>query len=92
MKNGNILLLHSSLCISVLCYEREQTVHILFQPKHSCVGYMLNCGRRNFAIIAVHSVSLTEPPINFISLLGYSLTVVGYNLGQVTISTFYTFR
>jgi len=86
--NGNILLLLSSLFISS---SMKESPNFIFSRNFPA---LVTCKTSKF--VTKETLLLLpqtlEPPINFISRWGDSHTDVGYNFGQVKISTFNTSR
>ena len=89
-KNGNIMLLLSSLFVSS---SMKESPKVIFSQNFSA---LVTCKTSKFVTKETlvllpqtpwHSV---KPPINFISWWGDSLIDVGYNFSQVKISTFNT--
>jgi len=88
IENGNILLLLSSLFVSSSIKESPKFILSRNFPA------LVTCKTSKF-VTKETSLSLLQtlkPPMNFISRRGDSLTDVGYNFGQVKISTINTSR
>jgi len=92
IENGNILLLLSSLFVSSSMKESPKIIFSWNFPA------LVTCKTSKFGtketslLLPQTPWHLLKPPINFISRWGDSLTYVGYNFGQVKISTFNTSR
>jgi len=92
IENGNILLLLSSLFVSSAMKESPKFIFSWNFP------VLVTCKTSKFVtketslLLPQTLWHLLKPPINFISRWGDSLTDVGYNFGQVKISTFNTPR
>jgi len=90
IKNGNILLLLSSLFVLSSMKENKKFIFSWNFLK------LVTCKTSKFVteetlqLLLQTPWHLLKPPINFINLWGDSVTDVGFNFDQVTISTFNT--
>jgi len=92
IENRNILLLHSSLFISSSMKENPKIIFSRNFPALIARKTSKFVTKETSLLLPQTPWHLLKPPINFISRWSDSLTDVGYNFGQVKISTFNTSR
>jgi len=92
IENGNILLLLSSLFVSSSMKESPKFIFSRNFPVLVTCKTSKFVTKETLLLLPQTPWHLLKPPINFISRWGDSLIDVGYNFGQVKISTFNTCR